>query len=141
MGRVVLESTSPGPQPGAKPSQLPTPMKRHPVKLHEKSPMSVTPGFEMGLGGFVSHRSVPGHKRRGYTDSEFADCSANCHVPIPDGLQLGRRKVMEGNLVVFELSGVCGTVSGRQSGPAAWLDVSAHSPVRRIPTIFQNCAR
>jgi hypothetical protein len=56
--------------------------------------------------------------RRGYTDSVFAGCSANCHVPIPDGLQLDRRKIMEGNLVVFELSGACGTVSGRQFRPA-----------------------
>jgi len=78
------------------------------MKFHEKSPEShVTPGFEKCLGDFTPRMFVPGHKRRGYTDSVFAGCSANCHNPVPDGLRLDRKNIMEGNLAVFDFSDAC----------------------------------
>ena len=67
----------------------------------------MTPGFEKCLGDFTPEMSVPGHKRRGYTDSVFAGCSANGRIPVPDGLQLDRKNIMEGNLAVIDLSDAC----------------------------------
>ena len=79
VGQVALESTSPGFQPGATPSQRPT------HRIQRKKPdVAVTSGFEDWL-------SAGCHKRRGYTGSEFAGCSAKHPVLVPLDMQLGRK--------------------------------------------------
>jgi len=62
VGRVVLESTSPGFQPGATPSQLPT------HKTQRKKPdVFVTPGFERCSGSLQPSVIRAGDTRRGYS--------------------------------------------------------------------------
>ena len=78
VGREVLESSSPGLQPGATPSQLPArgpSSHHHPTK---KPAVVVTPGFEESW----QRSSAESHKRRGSGDSVPAGFSTE---PAPQG--------------------------------------------------------
>src|SRR5689334_16232008 len=93
MGRMALESMSPGFQPGATPSQLPTRVAVYRLKsVHEKSPMS---GGHRALQKV--HAALFGrcHWRMGYTESGFACCRAKLGIPCCSE-QPGRRRIMEG---------------------------------------------
>jgi hypothetical protein len=85
--RVVLESTSPGLQPGAG-----TVSATDPFETQRKKPdVAVTPGFEKCL---IRHWAEC-HSRKGYTGSVFAGWQANCRVCLPSDMRIDRKKLIE----------------------------------------------
>jgi len=63
--------------------------------FNEKSPVvAVTPGFE---GGNLQQFAAERHKRKGYTDSVFAGCSAKLSVVFPWDMRLDLKTIMGGN--------------------------------------------